>query len=531
MRFMKYTIIVENIKAPLIHSDDDIFEGANKYLRKNNIKRQIYQMTVRKKSIDARDKDSIHLVCSVAGIIELNEKEAVKKTPSFVKLYPIKEEKIVYGSKPMTERPVIVGFGPAGMFCALELARYGYAPIVFERGAGIDERIKAVDLFMNGGEFSPTTNIQFGAGGAGTFSDGKLTTRIGDPLCKSVLDTFCDFGASSDIKWQAKPHIGTDVLQDIVRRIHDEIIKHGGEILYNHRVSDITDNKLRANGEEHPFGALVLAIGHSARDTYSEIISKSFPVVAKPFSVGVRIEHLCEDINFAMYGDAAEVLPPAEYSLSHRDGNRGVYSFCMCPGGVVVPAASEEHGVVTNGMSYSRRDGVNSNSALAVSVLPEDFGNSPNGAIEFQRQLERKAYHAGDSNYSAPAQTVGNFLNSSINAVGKIKPTYMNGNVQFCDLTDILPDFVSDMLKCGIAKFGRQIKGFDCLDAILTGVETRTSAPVRILRGDNRKLADADFNIYPCGEGAGYAGGIMSAAVDGIKTARAIMAEFAPYNK
>ncbi len=525
---MTYNVVVENIKIPIIHEDFEIISAARKILKKAGIDGLVSELSVRKKSIDARKKENIILVCSAAGIISSDRCISASDLPVGVKLIPIEEEKIEFGDTPMSGPPVIVGFGPAGMFCALELARFGYAPIVFERGGDICERVRLADIFMNGGEFSDETNIQFGAGGAGTFSDGKLTTRIGDPLCRSVLQTFCDLGAPEDIMWQAKPHIGTDVLRTIVENADKRICELGGAVKYNHLVTDIGENIVSVAGDTVKFGSLVIAIGHSARDTYGSLKNSGFSMVPKSFSVGVRIEHLRDDINYAMYGDAAEVLPPAEYALSHRIGDRGVYSFCMCPGGVVVPAASEEMGVVTNGMSYSARNGVNSNAALVVSVLPNDFGDTVAGAIDFQRSLERRAFTVAGSNYMAPAQTVGSFLHGRNNYAGRILPTYMNGNVTMSDLSGILPDFVAEMLKIGITKFGRSIKGYDCDDAILTGVETRTSAPLRILRGDDRRITDREGEIYPCGEGAGYAGGIMSAAVDGIKTARAIMAKFAP---
>jgi len=275
------------------------------------------------------------------------------------------------------------------------------------------------------------------------------------------------------------------------------------------------------------YGVLVLAIGHSARDTYKVLCDGGFEMIPKPFSVGVRIEHLREEIDRALYGEAAEILPPAEYALSHRVGERGVYTFCMCPGGVVVPAASEKGGVVVNGMSYHARDGRNSNCAVAVSVLPGDFGGSVLGGIEYQRQLERSAFILGGNDYTAPAQSVGNFLHGRKNEQGRVSPTYMNGRVRMCDVGGLFRGEISDMLRLGITKFGRQIRGFDCDDAIITGVETRTSAPLRIIRGEDRR-APGMGEIYPCGEGAGYAGGIMSAAVDGIRTARAIMERFAP---
>jgi len=528
---MKYTVTVENIKVPIIHSDEEIIAASRKILKKSGIISAVKELSVRKKSIDARKKDNIVLVCSVAGTLDADSDLSTQRLLPGVKLTPVNEETVTFGTVPMKVRPVIVGFGPAGMFCALELARHGYAPIVYERGGDIHERVRCADDFMKGGDFSPVTNIQFGAGGAGTFSDGKLTTRIGDPLCRSVLESLCALGAPSEIMWQAKPHIGTDVLRGVVETADKEIRRLGGDVKYHHCVSDVSYDNITVEDETVKFGALVLAIGHSARDTYSALLKNGFQMIPKAFSVGVRIEHLREDIDTAMYGDAAGMLPPAEYAVSHRVGNRGVYSFCMCPGGIVVPAASEEGGVVTNGMSYSDRRGRNSNSALAVSVLPEDFGNTVHGAVEFQRKLERSAFALGGKDYTAPAQTVGSFLHGRPNTLGRIEPTYMNGKVRMCDLHEILPNNVSDMLSVGIQRFGRSIAGFDCDDAVLTGVETRTSAPVRILRGDDRRVIDSPCEIYPCGEGAGYAGGIMSAAVDGIKTARAIMAKFAPFEK
>lgn len=527
---MKYSVVIENIKADISCTDEDIISSARSLLKKNGLLSCVRELAVRKKSIDARKKESIILVCSVCGIIN-TDKEITRGLPPSIKLSVIEEEQIIHGTVPMKARPVIVGFGPAGMFCALELARHGYAPVVYERGTSICERVASVDRFMNGGEFSPISNIQFGAGGAGTFSDGKLTTRINDPLCRSVLEELCNLGAPSSIKWQAKPHIGTDILRTVVENADREISRLGGIVKYNHKVSDIAAGMVSVCGNDVEYGALVLAIGHSARDTYKELQNSGFAMTPKPFSVGVRIEHLQDDINHAMYGAASEYLPPAEYALSYRTGERGVYTFCMCPGGTVVPAASEEYGIVTNGMSYSGRDGRNSNSAVAVSVLPGDFGNSVEGAIEFQRNLENTAYKHVGNTYAAPAETVGSFIHSKNNSLGRIFPTYMNGNVTMCHLSDILPRYVTEMLSLGITKFGKSISGFDCDDAVLTGIETRTSAPVRILRGEDRRILEKDLDIYPCGEGAGYAGGIMSAAVDGIKTARAIIAKFAPFTK
>lgn len=525
---MNYTVIVNNIKIPVKHSDAEIIGEAERRLRRAGMLSHVSSLTVHKKSIDARKKNDIFLVCSVAGTAELPYGAEKARIPEGIRLAPITEDRIVYGSVKMKASPVIVGFGPAGMFCALELARHGYIPTVYERGGDLTDRISTVDKFMNEGIFSVDSNIQFGAGGAGTFSDGKLTTRIGDPLCREVLERLCALGAPHEIMWQAKPHIGTDVLRGIVQNADREITRLGGRIYYRHKVSGITDESVTVDGENVRYGALVLAVGHSARDTYAELKNEGYKLIPKPFSVGVRIEHLREDIDESMHGSAAGILPSAEYALSHRVGERGVYTFCMCPGGVVVPAASEENGIVTNGMSYSARNGRNSNSAVAVSVLPKDYGDTVEGAVDFQRRIERNAFLCGGSDYTAPAETVGSFLCGRNNSIGKISPTYMNGRIRLCSISELFPEVISDMLKCGIKKFGTLIKGFDCDDAVLTGVETRTSAPVRILRGEDRRIFEREADIYPCGEGAGYAGGIMSAAVDGIKTARAIMARFAP---
>lgn len=524
-----YTVIAENLKIPVGADEREALDKAKHIFRRAGILGALERVRIRRKSIDARHKDNILLVCSVSARAALDPGTAERlKGVRDLKLIADEPDELCFGSRPLEHRPVIVGFGPAGMFCALELARNGYAPLVLERGGDVASRAAAVERFMSGGEFSPRSNIQFGAGGAGTFSDGKLTTRIGDKYCGRVLDEFVRFGADESILWQAKPHIGTDVLRLIVSNIDSEVRRLGGTVEYGRCVDEISDGAIGVGGASIPFGALVLAIGHSSRDTYGFLMDHGYPVIPKPFSVGVRVEHLRESIDRAMYGDAAAlgILPPAEYALSYRTGARGVYTFCMCPGGVVVPAASEEGGVVTNGMSYHARDGRNSNAALAVSVLPEDFGGSAIGAISFQRELEHKAFAAGGGNFAAPMQPVGKFLGGS-GSVKDVVPTYMNGKVTETDLASVLPDFVSDMLMVGIRKFGEKISGFDAPDAVLTGVETRTSAPVRIMRGEDRRITFGG-NIYPCGEGAGYAGGIMSAAVDGIRTARAIMAEFAP---
>ena len=434
----------------------------------------------------------------------------------------------VMGNGTLGERPVIVGFGPAGMFAGLVLSKYGYMPLILERGSDVDSRTEAVERFMKGGRLDTETNVQFGAGGAGTFSDGKLTTRINDRKTGYVLKILNELGAPDDILYKSKPHIGTDILRTVVKNADRRIRENGGEIRYGSRAYAITDSHVMTDCGKIPFGALVLAIGHSARDTYGELISSGFAVEGKPFSVGVRIEHLQSDIDRAMFGDFAgdPLLGHAEYQLSSRAGGRGCYTFCMCPGGTVVPSSSSEGEIVTNGMSTRARDGRNANSAVCVSVFPEDYGKDPLKAIGFQHGLERKAFITAGSDYTAPVQTVGDFMGTGRGAeCSRIVPTYMGGKVLPCSFEKIFPSFVTETMKSGLSDFGRKIKGFDGDYVPMTGVETRTSAPVRILRGEDLTAPGRD-RIYPCGEGAGYAGGIVSAAVDGIRVALKIMERY-----
>ena len=528
-------IILHNIKVPVTSGDpeNEAVETVINRLNRRGI-RVAGIPTVAKRSIDARDRNSIRWIFSV---IADTEKNVSKEKLGLIDAVEYRDEKIriEIGDKKMGGRPVVVGFGPCGMFAALLLAENGYRPVVLERGGDVSARKKAVEDFYKNGILDTNCNVQFGAGGAGTFSDGKLITRINDPKCSYVLDRFVEFGAPEDIKINAKPHIGTDLLTGIVSRISDRIVSLGGEILYRtvfeKALFDSSGNVKSVLTDKGSLecGSLILAIGHSSRDTYGYLLGSGFEIIAKPFSVGVRIEHLREKIDYALYGDYAGILPPAEYTLSHKEGQRGVYSFCMCPGGNVVAAASEEGSVVTNGMSYHKRDGKNSNSALAVSVLPSDYGSSPEKAIGFQREIEKRGYFLGGSNYDAPVQTVGDFLDGKTGTLpSEAEPTYMGGgHWKTSDLRGLFPKFVSEILEIGIRDFGRKIPGFDSPNAVLTGPETRTSAPVRIVRNENR-TSPSHGNIYPCGEGAGYAGGITSAAVDGINTALEIMKKFKP---
>ncbi|MBC8576645.1 NAD(P)/FAD-dependent oxidoreductase [Yanshouia hominis] len=431
------------------------------------------------------------------------------------------------GDKRLLHRPVVVGLGPAGLFAALMLAREGYRPLVLERGAPVDERVAAVEGYWRGGALDPENNVQFGEGGAGTFSDGKLTTRIHDPLCAEVLRILSAHGAPSDILVKAKPHVGTDLLRGVVKSIREEILRLGGEVRFHARADEFIARGgrlrgIRVNGEELPADALILAVGHSARDTFSALDRCGARLTPKPFSVGARIEHRQSDIDAALYGRYAghPNLPPGEYQLSRRVGERAAYTFCMCPGGMVVAAASGEGQTVTNGMSYRARNLPNANSALVVSVDSADYGPNWQDAVAFQRRLEGAAYAAGGRDGAAPAMTVGALLKSG-RVENPVEPSYPRG-VRECDLLALLPPQVGEFLVESLPVLGGRLRGFDAPGAVLTGLETRTSSPVRLLRREDC-MADGIEGLYPCGEGAGYAGGIMSAAVDGLRCARALM--------
>ncbi len=526
-------IIVTDIRLPL--SSNPETDAPKSALENISIKKSdIFSARLRKMSLDSRHGKYCY-VCSVTVETANPELESlIISENDHVAAFEKVSVNPVIGTEKLYSRPVVAGFGPAGMFCACLLAEYGYRPIVLERGSDIDTRAALVDGFWSGKGIDTSSNVQFGEGGAGTFSDGKLVTRINDPLCDYVLERFCDFGAPGDIMYRAKPHIGTDNLRVIVKNMRRYIIELGGEIRFNSPLTDISFPPgghavaHSENGSEIETSVLVLACGHSARDTFGMLGARGFELNAKPFSVGFRIEHSQTLIDRGLYGAAAgsRGLPPGEYSLSQKVGDRTVYTFCMCPGGKVVAASSEEGGVVTNGMSMYSRDGRNANSAVAVSVSPADFENDPFRAIDFQREIERRAFAAACSDYRAPAQSVKSFISGGLSLDGSgVEPTYMPG-VICAPLGEVLGFGLAEYIRSGITAFGHKIKGFD-QNGLLTGPETRTSSPVRIKRNEFR-TAEGKPCIYPAGEGAGYAGGISSAAVDGLKTAIRIIEQYKP---
>lgn len=523
------------INSVTLNPVDDNSENILKaVLKKTALKKSdIKEFKIFKRSIDARKKADIKITYSV--LLSLYDKKAEKRLlegkNKDIAEYAIPHFEI---SKAVNKdkRVIVCGMGPAGLFCALALAKSGIKPIVLERGGSMEERTKKVDRFFETGELDDKTNIQFGEGGAGTFSDGKLNTGISDLRLKFVCDTFIRHGAPENIAYMAKPHVGTDLLRKIIVSIREEIICLGGSVRFNSEVSDIKiDNgavhaAVLKNGEEISCDAIVMAIGHSARNTFEMLKEKGAAMQAKAFAIGVRAEHPQSFINRAQFGDFEHEpsLGAAEYKIwTHLKNGRGVYSFCMCPGGVVVGAASETGGVVTNGMSYHARDGKNANAAILCDVKPADFGSDDVLAgMYFQRKWEKKAFEVGGGNYRAPVSRLEDFLSGRASkSFGEVLPTYKPG-VSFADLNECLPEFVTESLKAAFLDFDKKIKGYKMADALLTGVETRSSSPVRILRGEDLQSLTVK-GLYPCGEGGGYAGGIMSAAADGIKVALAII--------
>lgn len=548
---------IHEIKLPVEGSMADL---SRQIMNKLNISGlEVVSCQVVKESLDARDRQQIRRVYSVdfaisiKGMKEEAAEEKVLSTRKKVKVEKATERKYTMplpGVGQMRRRPIIVGFGPCGMFAGLILSEIGYRPIILERGKPVEERMEDVRRFWQEGILDESSNVQFGEGGAGTFSDGKLTTQIKDYRIGKVLEELILAGGPAEIAWLQKPHIGTDLLRKVVIEIRKKIIRQGGEILFQQQLTGLRlmeeDGRQRLcgveiNGErvletDH----LILAIGHSARDTLRMLYTQGVEMEQKPFSMGVRIEHPQTMINASQFGEAyrdGKVLGAADYRLSHRlaDG-RGVYSFCMCPGGHVIGAASQREGVVTNGMSYHDRAGANANSALLVDVRTDDFPDeTPISGIDLQEKYEQLAFQAGGRNYCAPAQRIKNFLSDRKGEDGRevdgvsaaegsdtMAPTYLPG-VTWTELSLCLPDFVTRSLKEALPVLGRKLKGFDWGEAIMTGVETRSSSPVRVTRGPD--MQNQILGIYPGGEGAGYAGGIISAAVDGIRIAEEIVKE------
>lgn len=530
---------INNVRISLLH-ECSLEQAVSKKLGLNA--KALGQLKILRKAVDARKRNEICLNYHVLAEVDVDSKSRLAKRllgDRDVARYeaPAKED-FQLGSLPMVARPIVIGAGPAGLLAALQLAEYGYRPLLLERGKPVAQRVEDVNRFWRTGAFDPASNVQFGEGGAGTFSDGKLTTRVNDPVMAEILQLFVDAGAPENILWEHKPHVGTDKLRAMVKGLSKRICDLGGSIRYEAHVTDfvIKNNAVQgvvlADGGTIAAGAVVLACGHSARDTYAMLAAKGIGIVSKPFAIGVRIEHPQELIDRAQYGSFAgnHLLGAADYALVyHRaDKSRTAYSFCMCPGGQVVAAASESGGVAVNGMSMFMRDSGVANSALVVNVSAEDFGQGALAGVEFQRQYERLAFELGGSNYHAPAQNFASFLAQSTPTLTSLVQGSYRPGLTACALDRVLPHYVTDTLRQGIQSFGKKLAGYDDGGALLTGVETRTSAPVRIERDKQKYVSVTHDLLYPCGEGAGYAGGIMSAALDGYHVARAIMSRFAP---
>ena len=504
---------LDNLKLKITESEDKLFKIAEKSL---GTKPKVFKIL--KKSLDARDKNNIFWVYSIAFS---SESEPPKPVPDRVKNPPA---------------VAVIGGGPAGLFCAVRLIEHGFMPVIIERGENVEKRRSTIKRFFDGGGLDENSNVQFGEGGAGAFSDGKLNTGTRDGYNKDVLEIFHRFGAPQEILYLNKPHVGSDRLYYVLQNIRKYVIENGGKYLFNtvfkgFEQKDVALNALilqnTATGEESilPVSCAVLAIGHSARDTFVMLDKSGVAMTAKEFAVGVRIEHLSQNIGYAQYGKNYKLLPAADYKLVSHAHERTVFTFCMCPGGVVIPAASERGGVVTNGMSLYARDGINSNSALMVQLKKSDFGEGLFDGMNFQREIEKRAFLAGGSNYSAPVQLFKDFTRDRVSAAfGEVTPTYAAGTA-FAPLGEVLPKIVTEALKKAVPDMDRRLKGFSCPDAVLTGAETRFSCPVKILRGEDGDSVSVK-GLFPCGEGSGYSGGITSSAADGISVAEKIYEKY-----
>ena len=519
---------LSDIKLPVTADEKSLLSIAEKKLGG-----KAGYFAIKKKSLDARDKGNLRYVYTI-------EFSKEKQQPSVCQLPILPKNK-------QPQKPVlVVGSGPAGLFCAIRLLQHGVTPLLIERGDAVEEREKRNQRFFDTRVLDTESNVQFGEGGAGTFSDGKLNTQTHSPLNREVLQTFVRFGAPEEIMWLAKPHIGSDKLKTVVKNMREYILSQGGKVLFRTRLDDIRVENGRVTEavisrfnadtvavnaafakESIPVSAVVLAVGHSARDTFEMLLRRGVPMKQKDFAVGVRIEHLQSSIGMAQYGKSHTLLPAADYKLVSHASQRSVFTFCMCPGGYVMPSSSEEGGVVVNGMSNYARDGKNANSALIAQVTRADFDSDcALAGVEFQRRLERAAYLVGGKNYAAPVQKLGDFLQDKTSAsFGEVLPTYAAGT-QVADLREVLPTPVTSELKNAVTDMDRRLRGFAHPDALLTAVESRTSSPVRIERDESMQSVGVQ-GLYPCGEGAGYAGGITSSAADGLRVATALAKVFA----